>query len=86
MKCLRHKGWDSREAIAARQHPKAEQFSVSVVIPATCTTEIFATESLGISNRNLSHNFQPHFSHLNCSSGLLFVAVFPHRGHFIVHM
>ena len=32
MKCLRHRGWASREAIATRQHPKTEQFSVSVVI------------------------------------------------------
>jgi hypothetical protein len=33
----------------------------------------------------LSYDFQPHRSHLNCSSGLPLVAVPPHFGHFIVH-
>jgi hypothetical protein len=33
-----------------------------------------------------NHNFQPQRSHLNRSSGFSFEAVFPQRGHFIVHI
>jgi hypothetical protein len=34
----------------------------------------------------MNHNFQPQRSHLNRSSGFSLEAVFPQRGHFIVHI
>ena len=34
----------------------------------------------------MNHNFQPQRSHLNRSSGLVFAAVLPQRGHFIVQI
>jgi hypothetical protein len=35
---------------------------------------------------DVSHNFQPQRSHLNCSGGLALDAVLPQCGHFIVQM